>query len=95
MDQLLSAGAAMGGLYLLLLFGACLGGVAGFRLYALRRREERERALREEWERELESAESAAPPPPPNSAPKNVYYIVEKKRTRPRAEYAEPREIKF
>ena len=70
MDQLLSAGAAMGGLYLLLLFGACLGGVAGFRLYALRRREERERALREEWERERESAESAAPPPPPNSAPK-------------------------
>ena len=70
-------------------------GWPGFRLYALRRREERERALREEWERERESAERAAPPPPPNSAPKNVYYIVEKKRDAPPRGYAEPREIKF
>ncbi len=93
MDLLLS-GAAMGALYLLLLFGACFGGVVGFRWYSLRSREERERALREEWEREQE--QTPAPPPAPKAAsPQKIYYIVEKKRTRSKAEYGEPREIHF
>ena len=48
----LLASAAMGGLYLLLLFGACFGGVAGIKLYNRRMREEYERTLREQWESE-------------------------------------------
>ena len=91
----LLASGALGALYLLLLFGTCFGGVVGFRWYALRRREAHEEALREEWERE-----HPQPPPPPQpqpqpAQPQNVYYIVEKKRTRARGEYAAPREIRF
>lgn len=81
---MLLASAAMGAVYLVLLFLLCLGGVAGFRLYALHRRARRG----EEPEEEV-----ADPPPPP--PPQPVYYIVEKKRTRAKQEYAAPREIRF
>ncbi len=95
----LLASAAMGGLYLLLLFGACFGGVAGIKLYNRRMREEYERTLREQWESERQ--DQNAPPPPekedgqPAPRPQKIYYIVEKKRSRPQTDYAEPREIHF
>ena len=82
---MLLASAAMGAVYLVLLFLLCLGGVAGFRLYALHRR------ARRGEEPEEEGAGPPAPPPPPQP----VYYIVEKKRTRAKQEYAAPREIRF
>lgn len=92
----LLASGALGALYLLLLFGTCFGGVVGFRWYALRRREAHEEALREEWEREHPQPPPPPPPAQPQPAqPQNVYYIVEKKRTRARGEYAAPREIRF
>ena len=92
---MLLASAAMGALYLVLLFLLCLGGVAGFRLYALHSRALRDEALREEWERE--QAQAAQPPQQaqPQQPPQQVYYIVEKKRTRAKQEYAAPREIRF
>ena len=82
---MLLASAAMGALYLVLLFLLCLGGVAGFRLYALHRR-----ARRGE-----EPEEEVADPPAPPPQPQQVYYIVEKKRMRAKQEYAAPREIRF
>ena len=82
---MLLASAAMGAVYLVLLFLLCLGGVADAALDCLHRR------ARRGEEPEEEGADPPAPPPPPQP----VYYIVEKKRTRAKQEYAAPREILF
>ena len=36
-----------------------------------------------------------APPKPPEKSPEPVYYIVEKKKKRAKAEYSEPKRIQF
>ena len=91
---MLLASAAMGALYLVLLFLLCFGGVVGFRLWALHSRALRDEALREEWEREHEQAQQPQQAQP-QQPPQQVDYIVEKKRTRAKQEYAAPREIRF
>lgn len=90
--------AAAGGAYLLILFGLCFGGVVAAKVYGMRTREKLERQLREEWEAEERQAPPQPQPKPQQSqSPQQqaIYYIVEKKRAKRRADYAEPREIQF
>ena len=67
----------------------CAGGTVGFKLVR--------RALRE---REKRSAKPAQPEKPAQDEekkepPQKVYYLVEKKRTRPKKQYGEPKRITF
>jgi len=86
---LISAG--LGFVWLILLFLFCFCGVHGIRL------------AKYGWTYQRQKEKS--PPPKPPEAPKEeraptqtqepVYYIVEKKRTRQKAKYGEPKEIRF
>ena len=88
-DTMLLTNTLAGGGYLLLLLFLCAGGTVGFRLVR--------RALRE---REKRSAKPAQPEKPAQDEekkepPQKVYYLVEKKRTRPKKQYGEPKRITF
>lgn len=91
----LLASTLWGGVYLLLLFGLCFGGVVGFQYLRLRFQNPAQG-------RKKEAEDDPAPPQPPakNTAkkqeqPKKVYYIVEKKRYRSKSSYSKPKEIHF
>lgn len=87
---LVSAG--LGFIWLVLLFLFCFCGVHGIRL------------AKYGWTYQRQKNKTP-PPPPKNPEPpkeerapapqKPVYYIVEKKRTRQKAKYGEPKEIRF
>ncbi len=83
----LLASTLLGGLYLLILFGLCLGGVVGFKHFR--------RSLRNA--RENPPEEKTQPPQQntPAPAPKEVYYIVEKKRARSKPSFSQPKKIHF
>lgn len=78
-----------GGLYLLLLFFLCAAGVIGFRFALLQTRKKRNVSDEKKEKPAPEQKET----PPQN--PKAVYYIVEKKRARPKSSYSEPKKIRF
>lgn len=86
-----------GGGYLLLLLFLCAGGTIGCKAL---RRSLRERS-RERERADRAAKEAQAPPeedkrPAKKREPQKIYYIVEKKRSRPRQkEYGEPKRIKF
>ena len=73
---------AIGILYLAILFIACFVFVHMVKLAAIGLK-----SLRQKPEKPQEEKKEAAPQP--------VYYIVEKKRSRSKANYSAPREIKF
>lgn len=80
----LLASTLWGGVYLILLFGICLGSVAGIKLL-----------LRSAAKKRGEEPLPPAKPEPPKE-PEKIYYIVEKKRTRRKTErYGEPKKIRF
>lgn len=74
---------AIGILYLAILFTACFVFVAMVKLALLGLR-----SIKNKPESKPEEPKKEEPPQP-------VYYIVEKKRSRSRANYGTPREIKF
>ena len=95
--MLLAAQTLLGGLYLAILFGLCLGAVTGAKaLYILRRGAQR-------GPRPPEASDPPGPagpavpkkPKPKESDGRAVYYIVEKKRRPPKASYAKPKKIRF
>ena len=93
----LAAQTLLGGLYLAIQFGLCLGAVTGAKaLYILRRGAQR-------GPRPPETADPPGPagpavpkkPKPKENDGRAVYYIVEKKRRPPKASYAKPKKIRF
>lgn len=88
LQNLLSAPAVFGVLWLVLLFGACFLGVHIARLvkfgWLYQKKEEPQKPAEEKKEK--------APEPKPSAEP--VYYIVERKR-KTRQSYGEPKEIRF
>lgn len=101
----LLANALAGAAYLILLFGLCFGSVVGIKLLNRKLRENERKPSDEAKEeepapvREKKAPASRAPAKKraASARPKTqkIYYIVEKKSTRSKAEYAEPKEIKF
>ena len=87
---LISAG--LGFIWLILLFLFCFCGVHGIRLakYGWTYQQHKEKAPPAQKSPEPPKEERA---PTPSQEP--VYYIVEKKRTRQKAKYSEPKEIRF
>lgn len=87
----LLASTLWGGVYLLILFGLCFGGVTGVRIL----------------QQHIREAKNAPPEPKPapektvkseqteKTIPKEVYYIVEKKRARTKQNYSKPKKINF
>lgn len=82
----LLASTLFGGLYLLILFGVCFGCVAGAK--ALRRAQKNRKAPPERAQPEPKEQKEPKPP-------QTVYYLVEKKRARPKTGYKSPKEIRF
>ena len=84
----------LGGLYLVILFGMCLGGVVGIK--ALNREmRRREKDAKQDKEPENEAERPAEKKGEPKQKTQKIYYIVEKKRTKTKSSYGEPKEIKF
>ena len=88
----LLASTLWGGVYLLLLFGLCFGGVVGFQYLRLRFQNP---AQGRKKEAEDDPAPSPQPPAKKQEQPQKVYYIVEKKRSRSKSSYSKPKEIHF
>ena len=87
----LLASTLIGGLYLLILFGLCFSVVVGVKAVRIELRNRKKNAEKRE-EPEKPKAEPALPKP----REKNVYYIVEKKRTRRAKETTgTPKRIEF
>lgn len=89
----LLASTLFGGLYLFLLFGICFGCVASAK--ALRREMRKRDAERTKQTKEIEPPTADQSEKNEKKQPQTVYYIVEKKRARPKNNYGEPKEIKF
>ncbi len=91
----LLASTLFGGLYLFLLFGICFGCVAGAK--ALRIELKKRETVHTKKSRESDPPATAADQSEKHEKkqPQTVYYIVEKKRARPKNNYGEPKEIKF
>ncbi len=90
----LLASTLWGGVYLLILFGLCFGGVVGVRLLQQRIRTSKNAPQEQNPTPEkTEKAEKPAQAEKPK--PKEVYYIVEKKRSRPKQNYSKPKKINF
>ena len=90
----LLASTLWGGVYLLILFGLCFGGVVGVRLLQQRIRTSKNAPQEQNPTPEkTEKAEKPAQSEKPK--PKEVYYIVEKKRSRPKQNYSKPKKINF
>ncbi len=86
--RFLSATAALGCVWLFLLFLLCFLGVHGIRLAKLRKSRVGNPPKQPD-KSETETKEKAP------AAQEPIYYIVEKKRTRQKAKYGEPKEIRF
>ena len=83
----LLASTLLGGLYLIILFGLCFGGVAGVKyLQYIRRRQ-----ASAPPEKKAEPPKETKQPEKPNE----IYYIVEKKRARSKQKLSEPKKIRF
>lgn len=94
MSFCLLANTLAGGGYLLLLLFLCAGGTIGYKAL---RRTLRERAReRKRAEQAPKEAPAEEKKPAKKREPQKIYYIVEKKRARPKQkEYGEPKRIRF
>ncbi len=87
----LLASTLWGGVYLLILFGLCFGGVISVRILQQHIRD----AKNAPPEPKPAQEKPAKPEPTEKSKPKEVYYIVEKKRARTKPNYSKPKKINF
>lgn len=87
----LLASTLWGGVYLLILFGLCFGGVISVRILQQHIRD----AKNAPPEPKPAQEKPAKPEPTKQSKPKEVYYIVEKKRARTKQNYSKPKKINF
>lgn len=86
----LLASTLWGGVYLLILFGLCFGGVVSVRIL-----QQHIRDAKNAPPEAKPAPETAKPEQPEKSGPKEVYYIVEKKRARTKQSYSKPKKINF
>lgn len=87
----LLASTLWGGVYLLILFGLCFGGVVSVRILQQHIRD----AKNAPPEAKPAPEKPAKPEQHEKSGPKEVYYIVEKKRARTKQSYSKPKKINF